>query len=120
VKEAVPKPTQVEAGEHLIPATTFDSVLDNLIENAHNKRLREPGICISVHLSVEPFCLEVCDSGSPVAQSIIPILMRTVVPSEDGLGVGLYQAARWAQQMGYRLALRDNLAGKVCFEMRKI
>jgi signal transduction histidine kinase len=120
VKVAVLKPTQVEAGELLIPATTFDSVLDNLIENAHNKQLREPGIRISVHLSVEPFRLEICDTGSPVPENIMRSLMRTVVPSEDGLGVGLYQAARRAQQMGYRLALRDNLAGKVRFEMRKI
>jgi signal transduction histidine kinase len=120
VKVATSKLTQGEASELLIPATTFDSVLDNLIENAHNKQLREPGIRISVHLSVEPFRLEICDTGSPVPENIMRSLMRTVVPSEDGLGVGLYQAARSAQQMGYRLALRDNLAGKVRFEMRKI
>jgi signal transduction histidine kinase len=120
LKEVVPEQTQDGTSELLIPATTFDSVLDNLIENACNKRLRELGIRISVHLSVAPFCLEICDSGSPVPESLMRSLMRTVVPSEDGLGVGLYQAARWAQQKGYRLALHENRAGKVCFEMRKI
>jgi hypothetical protein len=31
----------------------------------------------------------------------------------------LYQAARQAEQAGYRLKLVDNVAGKVTFELRK-
>ena len=44
-------------------------------------------------------------------------LLRTVVESEDGLGVGLFQVARWAEQSGYRLLLQENQQGSVCFEL---
>jgi len=101
----------------LIPAPMFDCVLDNLLENASNKRLRESGARIRVRLISEPFCLEVLDTGSAVPDNIARNLLRTVVPSEDGLGVGMYQAARWAQQMGYRLILKENLEGAVRFEL---
>jgi hypothetical protein len=30
----------------------------------------------------------------------------------------MYQAARWAQQMGYRLSLKENREGAVRFEMQ--
>jgi len=105
------------AGEALIPAPLFDCVLDNLLENASNKRLREPDVRIRVTLSAAPLTLEVLDTGSPVPDAIAHNLLRTVVPSEDGLGVGMYQAARWAQQMGYRLALIENRTGAVRFEL---
>ncbi|MFA7398953.1 MAG: hypothetical protein WCZ98_00560 [Sideroxydans sp.] len=101
-----------------IPAPMFDCVLDNLLENASNKRLRESGIRIKVSLTAAPFNLQVQDTGSAVPESVARSLLRTVVPSEDGLGVGMYQAARWAQQMGYRLSLKKNFEGNVRFEMR--
>lgn len=107
------------ADEQLIPAALFDCVLDNLLENASNKRLREPGIRISVRLASPPLILTVSDSGSPVPENIVRKLMRTVVNSEDGLGVGMYQAARWAQQMGYRLSLSENQAGCVRLSLAK-
>lgn len=106
-----------EMGGELIPAPLFDCVLDNLLENASNKRLREPNIKISVTVSSAPLCMEVRDTGSAVPEGLARNLLRTVVPSEDGLGVGMYQAARWAQQMGYRLALKENRDGAVRFEM---
>lgn len=108
------------ANTQLIPASMFDCVLDNLLENANNKRLREPGIRITVRLSTDPLYVEVSDTGSAVPENITRSLLRTVVPSEDGLGVGLYQAARWAQQMGYKLTLRENHEGKVLFEMAPV
>lgn len=104
-------------GEEPIPAPMFDCVLDNLLENASNKRLREPAIRIAVKVSASPLCIEVSDSGSAVSDNIARNLLRTVVPSEDGLGVGMYQAARWAQQMGYRLILKENREGAVRFEL---
>lgn len=100
-----------------IPAALFDSVADNLIDNACHKLLREPHVAISVTLRTQPFSLSVCDSGSAIADSVASQLLHTVVHSEDGLGVGLFQAARWAEQSGYRLALRENEAGKVCFAL---
>ena len=98
----------------------FDSVADNLIDNACNKRLREPGIRISIALVAKPFALSVTDSGSAIPAGVAQQLLNTVMTSEDGLGVGLYQAARWAAQMGYGLTLVKNTDGQVEFELRKV
>ena len=70
-----------------------------------------------VEIQAEPPRLMVCDSGTPVPETITTNLLRNAVASENGLGIGLYQAARWAEQLGYRLALTSNKAGKVCFEL---
>jgi hypothetical protein len=37
------------------------------------------------------------------------------VPSEDGLGIGLYHAARQAEELDYRLALEEDRPGHVSF-----
>ena len=103
-----------------IPAALFDCVLDNLLDNALRKRQAEPGIDIAVELHAEPLRLTIRDSGEPVPEAIAANLLRGVVISENGLGVGLYQAARWAGQLGYRLVLTGNEAGKVCFELREV
>ena len=100
-----------------IPAALFDSVADNLIDNASNKQLRQPGIAIRVMLRTGPFSLSVCDSGDAIPAPLAHRVLHTVVPSADGLGVGLYQAARWAKQHSYHLALRQNITGAVCFEL---
>jgi len=101
-----------------IPAALFDCVIDNLIDNALRKRQSEPGVTISVEIQPEPLCLTVCDSGAPIPENIAANLLRGGVFSESGLGIGLYQAARWAEQLGYRLTLVSNHAGEVCFELR--
>lgn len=106
-----------EVGAQEIPHNLLDSVADNLIENARNKRIREPNIGVQVSLSVQPFCLTVCDSGSEIPAYMESKLLQTVIGSEDGLGIGLYQAARWAEQYGYRLRLKENVQGRVCFEL---
>lgn len=103
----------------LIPAAMFDCVTDNLIENALNKRSREPGLQIVVSLDMNAGTLKVEDSGSAIPAGYAEKLLRTVVPSEDGLGVGLYQAARWAQQHGFVLRLAENQAGSVVFELHR-
>ena len=100
-----------------IPAPLFDCIFDNLIDNALRKRQSEPDITISIEIRSEPLRLIVCDSGSPMPQNIAANLLRGAVVSENGLGIGLYQAARWATQLGYRLALANNQPGKVCFEL---
>ncbi len=101
-----------------IPAALFDCVLDNLLDNALRKRQFQPDIGITVELRAGPLRIAVCDSGDPIPQAIAANLLRGVVVSENGLGIGLYQAARWAEQLGCRLALVSNQAGKVCFELR--
>lgn len=109
------------AGEELaatrIPGKLFDSVADNLIENVRNKRQREPGISAQIMLQMQPLGFSVCDSGSAIPVRLAGRLMQTVVDSEDGLGVGLFQAARWAEQLGYQLRLTHNIEGRVCFEL---
>ena len=100
-----------------IPAPLFDCIIDNLIDNALRKRQSEPGITISVEIQPEPLRLIASDSGQPVPENIAVNLLRGAVVSENGLGIGLYQAARWAGQLGYRLMLTSNLPGKVCFEL---
>ena len=103
-----------------IPAALFDCVADNLIDNAGNKRLQQPDISIRVTLREQPFSLTVCDGGSAIPAALAHQLLQTVVPSENGLGIGLYQAARWSQQLGYQLVLRENVEGRVCFELKVI
>ena len=102
-----------------VPAALFDCVLDNLLDNALRKRQFQPDIGIIVELHAEPLRIAICDSGDPIPEAIAANLLRSVVVSENGLGIGVYQAARWAEQLGCRLALVSNQAGKVCFELRE-
>ena len=101
-----------------IPAALFDNVIDNLIDNALRKCQTEPDIGISVEIRLEPLRISVCDSGSAIPESIAGKLLRGVIVSENGFGIGLYQASRWAEQLDYRLTLISNRAGNVCFELR--
>ena len=103
--------------DETIPAALFDCVADNLIDNASNKRVQQCGIFIRVTLCVHPFSFKVCDSGNAIPTPLARQLLQTVVPSESGLGVGLYQAAHWAGQLAFQLVLRENVAGAVCFEL---
>lgn len=107
-------------GEQAIPFALFDSVADNLIENARNKRLREPGITLQISLHLHPMRLSVCDSGSAIPDEVARRLLHTIVESEDGFGIGLLQTARWAEQLGFRLLLQENMEGRVCFELTEI
>lgn len=100
-----------------IPAAMFDYVADNLIENAFNKRHREPALQITVRLDVDAQTFSVADTGSAIPTPTVHQLLHTVTSSEDGLGVGLYQAARWAEQHGYQLRLAENIPGAVRFEL---
>ena len=100
-----------------IPAPLFDCVIDNLLDNVLKKRQSDPDMDISVEIQPEPLRLMVCDSGAPVPEALSANLLHSVVVSENGLGIGLYQASRWAEQLGYSLKLTSNKTGKVCFEL---
>lgn len=100
-----------------IPVALFDCIIDNLIDNAVRKRQSEPGITISIEIQPDPLRLIACDSGDPIPANITENLLQGAVISGHGLGIGLYQAARWAEQLGYRLTLASNQPGKVCFEL---
>lgn len=97
----------------------FFSVAENLLQNIAAKRRREPGLKASVRLLGLPegACLEICDDGAAIPDALAQRLLRERVVSEDGLGIGLYQCARQAEQAGYRLSLLENRAGRVCFRL---
>ena len=104
----------------LIPSAVFENVADNLLDNARKKRMTETSINVEVHLSVvDSVTLTVCDSGDSIPKTIASKLFHDTVDSETGLGTGLYQAYRWAEQHGYMLSLKSNEKGAVCFKLEK-
>ena len=99
-----------------VAAELFDSVADNLIENALNKSAESAGLQVRVTFSAaRGGTLTVCDNGAAITKSVADQLFEAPIPSPTGLGVGLYQAAKQAAQAGYRLALAANEPGTVCF-----
>jgi len=101
-----------------LPQDLFDSVLDNLVGNALRKRQQDKSVNISVCLECAgQVTLSVCDSGEAAPDAVATHLFDAPVGSEHGLGIGLYQAAKQAAQLGYVLRLASNLDGKVCFTL---
>ncbi|MEW6676487.1 MAG: HAMP domain-containing sensor histidine kinase [Pseudomonadota bacterium] len=101
-----------------LPQELFDSVADNLIQNALRKRLGEPEIRIRIALVTQPLpSLTVCDTGHAAAPEVAKRLFQAPVSTHDGLGIGLYQAAKQAQDQGYRLEISSNREGYVCFTL---
>ena len=97
-----------------VPQDLFDSVADNLLNNALRKRQTEPWVEVEARLEVLPLlALSVTDSGSPAPEHVARNLFQSPVSSDSGLGVGLYQAARQATRAGFQLSLTENLPGKV-------
>jgi len=97
-----------------VPQDLFDSVADNLLNNALRKRQTEPWVEVEARLEVLPLlALSVTDSGSPAPEHVARNLFQSPVSSDSGLGVGLYQAARQAIRAGFQLSLTENLPGKV-------
>jgi signal transduction histidine kinase len=102
----------------VLPAELFDSVADNLIQNALGKGRGDKAFRVEVSFSCNDTPrLGVTDAGVPVPATVARRLFDAPVPSQTGLGVGLYQAARQAAQHGYRLALAANEPGQVRFEL---
>ena len=99
----------------MLPGALFDSVAENLLQNALAKRQREPGLSISV--AFDGVTLRVTDDGSAIAPALADGLLREPVLSNDGLGIGLYHAARQASALGYRLALAESRPGRVAFAL---
>ena len=99
-------------GDARIPAEMFDSIAENLIENALRK-----GAGVAVEAAFDPahLTLTVTDSGVNVPAATAAELFSTPVPSTFGLGVGLYHAARYAAQHDYQLTLAHNQPGNVRF-----
>jgi len=101
-----------------LPVDLFDRVAENCLQNAIEKRRANPGIEIRASLSWDSGCtLVVCDSGRALHERSAQQLFLAPVPSTQGLGVGLYQAARQAAANEYRLTLWSNVEGNVCFAL---
>ncbi|MDP1718761.1 MAG: HAMP domain-containing sensor histidine kinase [Burkholderiales bacterium] len=108
------------APDIMLPAELFDSITDNLIDNA----LRKPagGEKLQVRVTFSPALggtLTVCDNGAAINRSVAAELFDAPVASHTGLGVGLYHAAKQANLLGYRLALAANEPGRVCFMLTR-
>jgi signal transduction histidine kinase len=100
----------------LLPRGLFDGAADNLIQNALGKRKLQGDFAISVSFPCgEHARLEVCDAGRAMPAVTARELLRGPVPSDSGLGIGLYQVARHADVSGFTLALAHNEGGKVSF-----
>ena len=99
-----------------LPQELFESAADNLIQNAIAKRKLQGDFAVSIGFACgDTARLEVCDAGRAIAAHTAAALLRGPVPSESGLGIGLYQVARHAEVLGFSLALAHNADGKVCF-----
>ena len=106
-------------GDPTIPVDLFDSVVDNLLENIQVKRINEQEIKITITLVCNEgmISLTVCDSGSMIPEQISRDLLSNAISSDNGLGIGLYQANKYANMFGYSLQLISNQQGRVCFEL---
>jgi len=102
-----------------IPATLFDTFVENAVANARTKGLREPGVAIRVafHFSADRVELSVTDSGTAVPESAEAKLFREPVERGAGLGIGLYHVGRMATQTGYEVELAANRDGEVRFRL---
>jgi signal transduction histidine kinase len=97
----------------------FESAFTNLLQNALEKRKGSGKLKIVAALQWNNgFRLQVTDDGQPVPDALAQQLFNAPVQSNSGLGVGLYQAAKFAREHGYRLELADNRPGSVSFALR--
>ena len=102
-----------------IPLEVFNTVTENLLDNARSKRLMQPDLSITVALQADNTSvnLRVLDSGSPVTEETRAQLFNEVIFSESGFGIGLYQSSQLAKRAGYKLLLESNNQGNVCFSL---
>ena len=65
--------------------------------------------------------LTIIDTGSAIPSAAVESLFRAPVANSrgGGLGIGLYQAFKQAEQAAYTLSLAANVAGEVRFALRK-
>lgn len=104
-----------------IPTDIYDSIIENLLDNARHKRILEPDIEIIVRLDCRDnhVRLTVLDTGKAIAEQIAAIIFTTPLDSEDGFGIGLYQCQEQAKRHNIELELYENTDGHVCFKLEQ-
>ncbi len=104
-----------------IPNECFDSVIENLLDNARNKSGSSPTLKVAATFECNEsvISLSVSDNGAPLPPGLANQLFQHAVPSNDGLGIGLYQAYKQADGLGYELSLKTNKEGEVRFSLDK-
>ena len=107
-----------------LPADLFNHVIENLLQNALDKRRGQTRVGIEARLEISRVqgevaraTLTVCDDGAAIPAKIEAELFVGPVLSEHGYGIGLFQAAGQAALGGYRLELLSNRPGSVCFRL---
>jgi len=99
-----------------LPGDLFESAATNFLQNALEKRKAHSGLKIVARMQWDGgFHFSVCDDGQPVPEQLVQQLFAAPVQSNSGLGVGLYQSAKFAKEQGYRVGLYTNRPGQVCF-----
>jgi len=99
-----------------LPVDLFDSVAENLINNAL-KKSTATRIDVRLLSSMDIVVLSVCDDGAEIEADIESSLFAQPVSSGSGMGIGLYQSAIMAHAFGYELELSQNEPGRVCFNL---
>ena len=110
----------IDNADTLVPAECFDSIVDNLIDNARHKIAAGAARTLSVEVGADAgtaWC-QVSDDGAAIAPELAARLLQQPVSSATGLGIGLYQAARQARLAGCELVLCENRDGRVSFAVR--
>jgi signal transduction histidine kinase len=100
----------------VIPVDLFDSVAENLINNALKKASVER-VEVRMLCSDDIILLSVCDDGEAISAEIEGSLFTRPVSSGSGMGIGLYQSAIMAHAFNYELELSQNEPGRVCFNL---
>ena len=100
----------------VVPVDLFDSVAENLINNAL-KKSASGRLELRLMSSNEIILLSVCDDGDAISADIESNLFTKPVSSGSGMGIGLYQSAIMAQAFNYELELSQNKHGRVCFNL---
>ncbi len=105
-----------------IPLEAFNTVAENLLENALNKQRREKNITIEARLQAKNDRLQfqVCDTGSPFPADKREALFQQALASEDGYGIGLYHSYKLAKENGYLLSLDESTGDFLCFTLSPV
>ncbi|MEC5387018.1 ATP-binding protein [Uliginosibacterium sp. H3] len=108
-----------------LPVLLFDTVAENLVRNALDKPADKerggeaPNIRVTLKANDASCVLQVEDDGVPLDGDRADLLFVRPLPSDRGLGIGLYQASRLAESLDYRLYLAENKRGCVRFELAR-